>query len=122
MELSLRFHAVFSAYLSIGAGLFEAVFAVIFTFLFILYDLFIDLPLYAKMIAGHTDISMSLYGIAIMAIVDITGSILVLIFWQGNDQSPSTERESPEKIRELQYSYVIGALMMLLGIFLILDR
>ena len=74
------------------------------------------------MIAGHTDISMSLYGIAIMAIVDITGSILVLIFWQGNEQTSSTERDSPEKIRELQYSYVIGSLMMLLGIFLILDR
>lgn len=74
------------------------------------------------MIAGHADISMSLYGIAIMAIVDITGSILVLIFWQGNGSSTGSERESPEKIRELQFSYVIGSLMMLLGIFLILDR
>lgn len=72
-----------------------------------------------KMIAGHADISMSLYGIAIMAIVDITGSILVLIFWQGND---TTVRGLTQTVRELQYSYIIGALMMLLGIFLILDR
>eukprot|EP01036_Dinobryon_divergens_P033474 gene33474-43260_t len=56
-----------------------------------------------------------------MAIVDITGSILVLIFWQGNGSSAGTDRESPDKIRELQFSYVIGSLMMLLGIFLILD-
>jgi len=73
------------------------------------------------MIAGHADISMSLYGIAIMAVVDITGSILVLIFWQGSSDIEG-ERGLPQKIREVQYSYIIGALMMLLGIFLIVDR
>lgn len=74
------------------------------------------------MLAGHEDISMSLYGIAIMAIVDITGSILVLIFFQGSSSSDTPDRDLPMKIREVQYTYIIGSLMMLLGIFLILDR
>ncbi len=95
-----RFHAIFSAYLSIIAGVIEAIFS---------------------LITGHAELSMSLYGIALMAIVDITGSSLVLFIWQFS-MSDSTDVTTRHKIQEARYSYIIGALMMILGLFLVLDR
>lgn len=98
-EKSAIFHTVLSAYLSIIAGLIEA-----------------GLSLYS----GHAEISMSLYGIALMAIVDITGSVLVLKMWQCG--SISDERLISERRQEMYYSIVIGTLMVVLGFFLIVDR
>lgn len=91
-----KFHAVFSAYVSIFAGVIEAFFSVIL---------------------GHAELSMSLYGIALMAIVDITGSVLVLLIWQSPD-----DRNREKKILEARYTYIIGVLMMILGLFLVADR
>lgn len=92
-----KFHAIFSAYVSIFAGLIEAFFSIIL---------------------GHAELSMSLYGIALMAIVDVTGSILVLKIWQKYDCDNNREK----KILEARYSYIIGVLMMILGLFLVSDR
>eukprot|EP01035_Chromulina_nebulosa_P019997 gene19997-25969_t len=73
-------------------------------------------------VAGHEDSSMSLYGIALMAFVDITGSVLVLKLWQfSKKRGPNGERLLSEKIKEMTYSIAIGYLMILLGIFLIMD-
>jgi hypothetical protein len=60
---------------------------------------------------------MSLYGIALMAIVDVTGSVLVLMMWQCG----SNDRKFSERIREMRYSIFIGAMMVLLGLFLVID-
>ena len=86
-----------SAYLSIMAGAIETVFSVV---------------------EGHEQLSMALYGIALMAIVDITGMLFV---WQNGDSS-SSERSTLQKMQEARYSYTIGALMMVLGLFLVADR
>jgi len=67
---------------------------------------------------GHAEISMSLYGIALMAIVDITGSVLVLAMWQS---SYNKERLISDRLREMNYSIAIGSMMIMLGIFLIVD-
>lgn len=91
-----QFHAVFSAYVSIFAGIIEAFFSIVL---------------------GHAELSMSLYGIALMAIVDVTSSVLVLFIWQD-----SGERNKEKKILESRYSYIIGVLMMVLGLFLVGDR
>jgi len=92
-------HAILSAYLSILAGLGELV---------------------MSMWAGHHEKSMSIYGIGIMAFVDIAGSILVLSMWQcGSPQGGA--RLISERRREMQYSAIIGVMMVFLGIFLIVD-
>lgn len=96
IETNGRFHAVLSAYLSIAAGIVEASLSIL---------------------AGHQEISMSLYGIALMAIVDVTGSVLVLMMWQCG----SLERKYTERIREMRYSIFIGIMMLLLGCFLVAD-
>jgi hypothetical protein len=56
-----RFHAIASAYLSIVAGIVEAV---------------------MSMMAGSEEDSLSLYGVALMAFVDIAGTFLVLSLWE----------------------------------------
>ena len=93
---SYRTHAILSAYLSILAGAIEA-----------------GLSLWY----GHSEISMSLYSIALMAFVDITGSVLVLFMWQRS----SKERLVSDRLQELSYSMAIGVLMIFLGIFLMVD-
>lgn len=98
-EQSAHKHAIISAYLSIIAGLVEAV---------------------LSLLAGHAEISMSLYGIALMAIVDITGSVLVLKMWQ-SDTKPE-DRLKSDRIKEMEYSISIGVLMIILGTFLSIDR
>lgn len=98
-ESNATFHAILSAYLSIIAGIIEAVLAVL---------------------SGREEISMSLYGIALVAVVDVTGSLLVLKMWQC--RSSSGERLLPERLMEMNYSIVIGVLMTVLGTFLIADR
>lgn len=97
-EREAIFHTIVSAYLSMIAGAIEAVMSII---------------------SGHEEISMSMYGIALMAIVDFAGSILVLQLWQcrGNGE----ERLIEERINECNYSMTIGVLMMSLGMFLTTD-
>jgi hypothetical protein len=102
MTHSLSFHAVLSAYLSIFAGIVEAVLSIM---------------------AGTTDISMSLYGVALMALVDIAGSMLILLLWQCRPANcDETNRGSMERMRDLQYTSIIGVFMILLGLFLMTDR
>ena len=98
-EKTAHTHAIISAYLSIIAGLVEAA---------------------LSLTAGHAEISMSLYGIALMAIVDITGSVLVLRMWQ-NSGAPE-DRLISQRLQEMQYSITIGVMMIVLGCFLIADR
>jgi|LauGreSBDMM110SN_4_FD.fasta_scaffold76579_2 vacuolar-type H+-ATPase subunit I/STV1 len=95
-DTNARFHAVLSAYLSIVAGLCEFV---------------------MSSMAGSEEISMSLYGITLMATLDVTGSVLVLMRWQGSSEVQGLV----EYIKELKYSMIIGVLMVLLGLFLIVD-
>ena len=52
-----------------------------------------------------------------MAIVDVTGSVLVLMMWQCG----STERKYSERLREMRYSIFIGLMMLFLGCFLVAD-
>lgn len=99
MPSNARFHAILSGYLSIVAGILETSFS--------LFD-------------GYQEFSMSLFGIALMAFVDITGSVLVLIFWQCTNVTKLTEhRQAGDRIREMNYSLIIGYLMVSLGVFLL---
>lgn len=91
-------HAVISAYLSILAGVWE-----------------LGLSIWA----GSAEKSMSVYGIGIMAAVDIAGSVLVLALWQCG--SVEGMRLLSERRREMHYSMCIGAMMIFLGMFLIVD-
>lgn len=95
---SARFHALFSAYLSIFCGTLEAVFS---------------------LLAGSTELSMSLYGVALMATVDVAGSILIIVFYTN---MTSMEYAVRQKRQELRYTFLIGCFMMILGIFLVVDR
>ena len=89
-----RLHAVLSAYLSIAAGVMETV---------------------MSFVAGFAEVSMSMFGISLVAFVDIMGSILVLLLWQCKRDADA----DADRLRELRYSIVIGASMILLGIFLL---
>lgn len=95
------YHAVLSAYLSIMAGLTE---------------------LMMSLWAGHSEKSMSIYGIGIMAFVDVAGSVLVLSLWQcGPLSSPGGVRTIVDRRREMLFSAIIGTMMVFLGLFLIVD-
>lgn len=102
------FHAVFSAYLTIIIGLVLAVLTIL---------------------AGRTDVSMSLYAVALMSILDVSGGILVLTLWQNRkeestyvDQFERIEASETEEVTDLRYSFIIGLFMSTMGIFLILNR
>ena len=102
------FHAVFSAYLTIIIGLVLAVLTIL---------------------AGRTDVSMSLYAVALMSILDVSGGILVLTLWQNRkeestyvDKFERIEASETEEVTDLRYSFIIGLFMLTMGIFLILDR
>lgn len=92
------YHALVSAYMSIILGITEAILAIY---------------------TGHADISMALYGIALMAIVDVTGSVLVVFMYYG--MSNEVVHNPDKKTKELRYSQAIGVLMILLGLFLVAD-
>ena len=99
-ESSARFHAILSAYLSIVAGLLEAVLSISL---------------------GSEEDSMSLYGIALMGFVDVTGSLLILNLFQCRRTSYAGERSQQDKRTEIIYTIAIGLLMVVLGVFLIVD-
>lgn len=89
-------HAILSGYLSIAAGIVEAGYSYL---------------------AGQSEVSMALYGIALTAILDTSGSILVLVIWQC---SPN-DRPLQLELKELKYTIIIGCFMMFLGIFFVID-
>lgn len=96
-DLSYRWHIIFSAYLSVLVGLVEAV---------------------LSSLIGHQETSMSQYGVALMALLDITGSLLILALWQCKNRDSS---DLKTKITEITYTIIIGILMVLLGLFLLVD-
>lgn len=53
-----------------------------------------------------------------MALLDITGSVLILALWQCKQPDNS---ELNNKIDEIRYTIVIGTLMVILGLFLLVD-
>lgn len=96
------YHAILSAYLSIIIGLIETALAIY---------------------TGHAHISMALYGIALMAFVDVVGSVLIVYTYYGLSDTTHEMSgiDSDRKAKELKYSYVIGVLMMILGVFFIYE-
>ena len=108
LGFTMAFHAVFSAYLTIIIGVVLAVLTIL---------------------AGRTDVSMSLYAVALMSILDVSGGILVLTLWQNRREESSyidkferIEASETEEITDLWYSFIIGLFMLTMGLFLILDR
>ena len=99
-EIGLK-HAISSSYLSI-------IFAVIAFFLSIRN--------------GTMESSMSLFGVAIISLVDFTGSILVLYRYKYLQNRLSSHKYSPKQLQRIEifFSGVIGSLMSLLGFVLIL--
>eukprot|EP01041_Mallomonas_annulata_P011106 gene11106-23209_t len=95
-ESNARLHAIISSYLNIVAGI-------------------IDLCL--SIWAGSEDVSLSMFGVAIMTFVDLSGSILVLVRWQFFFSE--TIDHQAEKRREMFLSCILGFLMALLGMSLL---
>jgi divalent metal cation (Fe/Co/Zn/Cd) transporter len=101
------FHAVFSSYLSIIAGIVETVLSII---------------------AGSKDASMSLYSVALMSSTDIIGGVLILTIWQNRkldsqfvDKFEREEIRAGEKLVDLWYTFTIGMFMLIMGFFLMFD-
>ena len=108
LGFTMAFHAVFSAYLTIIIGIVLAALTIL---------------------AGRTDVSMSLYAVALMSILDVSGGILVLTLWQNRreestyiDKFERIEASEIEEVTDLWYSFIIGLFMLTMGLFLILDR
>ena len=106
--VSWIFHAVVSAYLTVVAGTVETA---------------------LSFLAGTTDLSMSLYAVALMSITDIAGGILILTLWQNRKEESSyldkyerREASETEKSTDLWYSFTIGVFMLIMGLFLMADR
>lgn len=102
------FHAVLAAYLTIVAGTVEMI---------------------LSMLAGKTDMSMSLYAVALMSILDVAGGCLILTIWQDRIDDPGyvdklerIEAAEAEKLTDLRYSFAIGMSMIIMGLFLMADR
>lgn len=105
---SFVFHAVAAAYLSIGVGIIQATLTIL---------------------AGLTDVSMSLYAVALMSILDVFGGVLILTIWQNRkaessylDKFERIEASETEEVTDLWYSFIIGLFMLLMGLVLIVDR
>jgi hypothetical protein len=105
---SFVFHAVAAAYLSIGVGIIQATLTIL---------------------AGLTDVSMSLYAVALMSILDVFGGVLILTLWQNRkaessylDKYERIEASETEEVTDLWYSFIIGLFMLLMGLVLIIDR
>lgn len=105
---SFVFHAVVAAYLSIGVGIVQATLTIL---------------------AGLTDVSMSLYAVALMSILDVFGGVLILTLWQNRklessylDKFERIEASETEEVTDLWYSFIIGLFMLLMGLILIIDR
>ncbi len=89
-------HAIISGYLSIAAGVVEAGYSYY---------------------AGQSEVSMALYGIALSSLLDVSGSIMVLVLWQCSSYKSAEKLE----LQELQYTFAIGCFMMFLGTFFVTD-
>ena len=102
------FHAVLAAYLTIAVGIVETT---------------------LSFLAGRTDISMSLYAVALMSITDVAGGFLILTIWQNRVDDPGyidklerIEAAEAEKFTDFWYSLAIGVSMIVMGLFLMADR
>ena len=101
-----RLHAVASAYLSLSSGITGVILSVI---------------------AADAELSMSLYGMAMIGIVDVAASVLVLLVYQPSclrlvNRGSNQLTNSAEIQLENKFSFAIGVLMALLGLFLLTDR
>ena len=102
------FHAVLAAYLTIVVGIVETT---------------------LSFLAGRTDISMSLYAVALTSITDVAGGFLILTIWQNRVDDPNyidklerIEAAEAEKFTDFWYSLAIGVSMIVMGLFLMADR
>ena len=94
-----KYHAVFAAYLSLLTGTVGVVISIM---------------------AADAELSMSLYGMALIEVIDVAASIMVLYIYQ-----PTCFKELSESAQdriENQYSFMLGGLMFVLGVFLLTDR
>jgi hypothetical protein len=96
---SPRVHALFAAWVSIVIGL--AITCLSF-------------------LSARAEKSMSLYSLALLAAVDTSSSILVILFWQ--TQTTQEGKSALQNIKEHRYTYAIGVMMILMGILLLGDR
>lgn len=94
---SPRIHALIAAWTSVFAGL-------------ILASL--------SFLSAHEENSMSLYAICLLSLVDTATSVMVILFWQVQEDM----RSISNSIKEHRYTYVIGVLMIFMGIMLFADR
>jgi hypothetical protein len=90
-------HAILSAYLSVFLGLIEAIISIS---------------------VNISSLSMAIFGFALLAIVDIVGSLLVLRRWQFS----SNIEPFISNIQEQKDAVTLGYLMTLLGVFLVISR
>ena len=74
------------------------------------------------------DLSLSLYGVALMAITDISGDLLILTQWQGRvDESSYTssrelrEARASQKLMEVWASFTVGIFLFICALFLLAD-
>lgn len=82
-----------------------------------------------SILAGREDFSLSLYGIALLEITDISGDILVLTIWQRRkDESEMTSSKelraarASQKVMEAWSSFTIGVFLLICGMFLCAER
>lgn len=92
---SAVWHAIYSGYLSLFSG-------------------FVEFSLSVS--TGHSENSMSLFGLAIMAIAEMTGSLLVIWRWQFATHYEMAEAHVIQF--EIKCSILIGTLTWLLGLVL----
>lgn len=64
--------------------------------------------------------SMSFFALCVMSVVDTSCSILVIAFWQGN--KAETELTTSESKKEQRYTFMIGLMMVIMGIMLLVNR
>ena len=74
------------------------------------------------------DLSLSLYGVALMAITDISGDLLILTQWQGRAEETSftssrelRESRSSQKLMEIWASFTVGIFLFICALFVLAD-
>lgn len=101
-HFNAKFHAIFASYLSIFTGIATVVLAIF---------------------AGNAEISMSMIGMALIGITDVAASIMVLaVYLPSVFASTNWHGGFTQKRQEARYSLAIGVIMVLLGVFLFVDR
>jgi Cation efflux family len=74
------------------------------------------------------DLSLSLYGVALMAITDISGDLLILTQWQGRAEESSftsskelREARTAQQLMEVWASFTVGIFLFICALFLLAD-